>query len=95
MIKEKKKSAGPKSLQKYCNEIIIALKELGGSGTPREVKDLIIKKLNISDQELEEKHKKSGVYKVENDIAWARNYLVKSGYIDSSKRGIWSLTEKG
>ena len=91
---EKKKPTGPKSLQKYCNEIILALKELGGSGTPREVIDLITKKLKISEEELEVKHK-SGVYKVDNDIAWARNYLVQSGFLDSSKRGVWGLTEKG
>lgn len=27
--------------------------------------------------------------------SWARLYLVRSRYLDSSKRGVWSLTEKG
>jgi len=26
---------------------------------------------------------------------WARFYLAKAGYIDSSQRGVWTLTEKG
>jgi restriction system protein len=28
-------------------------------------------------------------------VQWARLYLVRAGYVDSSKRGVWSLTEKG
>ena len=38
---------------------------------------------------------KSGASRVRNNIAWARAYLVKAGILDSSKRGVWSLTEKG
>jgi restriction system protein len=37
----------------------------------------------------------SGVTRYENQIAWARFYLVRAGLLDSSKRGVWSLTEKG
>ena len=36
----------------------------------------------------------SGVSKFENKIAWVRQYLVLAGYIDRSKRGVWTLTEK-
>jgi restriction system protein len=28
-------------------------------------------------------------------VAWARFYLVREGLLDSSKRGVWSLTERG
>ncbi len=28
-------------------------------------------------------------------MAWARFYLVREGLLDSSKRGVWSLTERG
>src|SRR3989304_4285344 len=38
---------------------------------------------------------KSGQSRIYNQIAWARLYLVKAGLLDSSKRGVWSLTEKG
>ena len=38
---------------------------------------------------------KSGQSRVRNQVQWARLYLVRAGYLDSSKRGIWSLTEKG
>lgn len=28
-------------------------------------------------------------------MAWARFYLVREGFLDSSRRGVWSLTERG
>jgi len=36
-----------------------------------------------------------GVPVLYNRIAWARLYLVKTGYLDNSVRGVWTLTEKG
>ncbi|KPA10914.1 restriction endonuclease [Candidatus Magnetomorum sp. HK-1] len=74
--------------------ILDVLKELGGSGTPTEVTDAVIERLNITEEE-QEKTIKSGASRIRNQIAWARFYLVKSDFIDSSQRGIWSLTEKG
>ncbi len=93
----KQKSLNNKGPQfiKYFNPILEVLRELGGSGNASEVQDLVIDKMKISEEELEEKLK-SGVSRVRNQIAWARNYLVKTDYLDnSSKRGIWSLTPKG
>ena len=79
---------------RYIIPIIEALKEMGGSGKPSEVTDKIIEMLNISEEELQ-KTIKSGASKVINQIHWARLFLVKTAYLDSSKRGVWSLTEKG
>lgn len=73
--------------------IIEALKELGGSGTAAEVIDLAIDKLGISEEE-QQQTIKNGESKVRNQAQWARLYLVKSGYISSSQRGVWSLTKK-
>lgn len=85
---------GPKFLR-FLNPILDVLKELGGSGNSGEVKDLVIEKLGIPENELEEKLK-SGASRIKNQIAWARIYLVKSGLLDdNSERGIWSLTLKG
>ncbi len=78
----------------YINPVINALKDLGGSARPKEVYRWIAENLNLSDEILNEE-KKSGGSKFENQVAWARFYLAKAGYIDSSKRGVWSLTEKG
>jgi hypothetical protein len=33
--------------------------------------------------------------RIRNQVQWGRLYLVRAGYLDSSRRGIWSLTEKG
>ncbi len=38
---------------------------------------------------------KTKVNKFENEVAFARNYLVGAGYIDKSVRGVWTLTEAG
>jgi len=37
----------------------------------------------------------SGQSRFENKVAWVRLYLVLSGYIDRSRRGVWTLTDKG
>lgn len=31
----------------------------------------------------------------ENDVHWARFYLVKAGLVSNARHGLWSLTEKG
>ncbi|MBE9202715.1 restriction endonuclease [Synechocystis salina LEGE 06099] len=88
-----KTSKGPEFVR-YFVPLLSALKELGYSGTPSEVKNVIIEKLQISEELLEEKLK-SGSSRIINQIDWARFYLAKAGYLDSSKRGVWALTEKG
>jgi len=87
--KEILKTKGPDFI-KYIVPIIEILNELGGSGNPSEVTDLIIEKYNISEDELNLLNKNGGST-VKNRIAWARFYLVKGGVLDSSKRGVWSL----
>ena len=87
------KPKGPQFLRFFI-PVIEVLKELGGSGKPAEVTDIVIKKLNISEKEQEDTIK-SGASRVRNQVAWVRFYLVKSGLMDSSQRGVWSLTEKG
>jgi restriction system protein len=37
----------------------------------------------------------SGAPRFPNQVAWARFYLTREGLLDSSKRGIWSLTDRG
>jgi len=50
--------------------------------------------LNISEAKIDELLD-SGTSRFDNQVAWARFYLAKSGFIDSSRRGVWSLTDKG
>lgn len=79
---------------KWLGPTLDALRDLGDSGKPREVSDAIAKNLNLPDEVLDETLK-SGGSKFHNQVAWARQYLVWEGLLDSSKHGTWALTEKG
>jgi restriction system protein len=74
--------------------ILHALREMGGSATASEVTDAVIERENL-DEELLVLTNENGQSKVRNQIAWARMYLVHSGHLDASLRGVWRLTEKG
>jgi len=87
------KSRGPEFLR-YCIPIINVLRDLGDSGRPAEVTDLVLERLSVSETEQEVTNQNGGS-KVRNQVAWARFYLVKAGYLSSSQRGVWGLTDKG
>jgi restriction system protein len=84
---------GPQFVQ-YFQPVIDALIALGGSGKPSEVKEVIVEKLSISEEEQSEQIA-SGASRFSKNVDWARFYLAKAGFIDASNRGVWSLTEKG
>lgn len=79
---------------RYFGPLLDALRGLGDSGTPDEVTERIASDLNLSD-EVQNELLASGESRYRNQVAWARFYLVREGLLDSSKRGIWSLTEQG
>lgn len=79
---------------RYILPILHVLREMGGSATAAEVTDAVIEREELPEELLEQTNK-NGQSKVRNQIAWARMYLVHSGHIDSSLRGVWRLTEKG
>jgi len=79
---------------KWFGPLLDALRDLGDSGRPREVSARIASNLNLPDEILDETLK-SGGSKFHNQVAWARQYLVWEGLLDSSKFGTWKLTEKG
>ncbi len=79
---------------KFFSPMLQVLKKLGDSGTRKEVVSEIISFMNISEQEQEETLK-NGASRVENLIHWAEVYLSKGGLIDSSERGVLTLTDKG
>ena len=84
---------GPQFVQ-YFQPVVDALVELGGSGQSSEVKEVIAVKLNIPEEEQGEQIS-SGTSRFSKNVDWARFYLAKAGLIDSSTRGVWSLTEAG
>lgn len=90
-INQKRKQA---KFVKWMGPILDCLREIGGSGKPKEVSEWIADKYKIPNAKREE-ILKSGVPKFSNQVAWARAYLVWEGLLESSKRGVWILTEKG
>jgi len=87
------KTKGPQFIR-FLKPIIEILRESGDSGTSSEVSDKVIERLNIPDDE-QSVILKSGQSRVYNQVHWARMYLVYGGILDSSKRGVWTLTEEG
>src|SRR5712691_7634642 len=79
---------------RYFGPVLDALRGLGGSGTPDEVVERIAQDLGLSD-EIQNELLPSGESRYRNQVAWARFYLVREGLLNSSKRGVWSLTERG
>jgi len=86
-------AAGPKFIRFFW-PVVAALRELGGSARPREVVDLVLDTLGIDDDERAERTK-GGTLRVDNQVHWARNYLVWAGLIDGSTRGRWALSPDG
>lgn len=90
-----KKTTRQTEFVKWFGPVLDALRDLGGSARPREITKWIGEKLNIPDEILNERYAKSGVLKFQNQIAWARQYLVWDELLESSKHGVWTLTNKG
>ena len=90
----KRKSTEGAQFVRWFGPLLEALRKLGGSGTPDEVVDRIAADLGLSDA-VQNDLLPSGAPRFRNQVAWARLYLVREGLVDSSKRGVWSLTERG
>ena len=87
------KSDGSQFLQ-FFGPLLDALRKLGGSASGREAIEQVARDLSISDAAQNEVMS-SGSPRFPNQVAWARFYLSREGLLDSSKRGVWSLTKKG
>lgn len=79
----------------WMKPILVALKELGGQGTPQDVRSIIAKNEHLTENVISERRGKNNVKKFANEVAFARNYLVYAGYLDKSVRGLWKLTDDG
>jgi len=79
---------------RWFGPLLDALRQLGGSAKPREAADIIAEKLDLHDDKLNELLN-SGQSRYYNQVAWARQYLVWEGLLDTSQHGIWALSAKG
>ena len=85
----------PKS-RDLINPILAALHVLGGSATNREIVNQVIEDMGLSAAIIQVPYRgKANRTALEDELGWARTYLRKYGLIDSSERGVWSLTDTG
>ena len=91
MAKSKSSVKAPQFVR-YFGPVIDALQQLGGSGRPEEVRARIVQALGLSEKEQADPGERHSPFR--ESSAWARFYLSKGGFIDSSRRGVWSLTDK-
>lgn len=95
VTEEKQNTNSKAAFLRWFNPLIQALRDLGGSATPPEARKKIIENEQLTEEEISITRGKSNVNKFENEVAFARNYLVSAGYIDKSVYGVWTLTEAG
>jgi restriction system protein len=87
----------------FFEPVIEALVKLGGSGTTDEINAEAIKIAHLPDSVIDEPHIRhrgteqeqvSNSSEVEYRLTWARSYLKMAGFLTSSARSVWALTEK-
>lgn len=88
-----RKAKGPEFIR-FLKPIIEVVRSMGGSGTASEIVDRSIELAKITEEE-QQVVNKNGLSRVKNQVHWARQYLIWAGYMASSKRGVWNLTDKG
>lgn len=76
------------------NPTLQALRNLGDSGSVREIEEEVIQILHLQEEAVNEIHRESTT-KLTYRLAWARNYLKRYGLLENSSRGVWTLTEAG
>jgi restriction endonuclease Mrr len=74
--------------------VLKALKELGGEAPVKDVERVVADMLNLTPEERQEIHKDK-LTKLSYRVAWSRFYLKKKGLLESAKRGVSVLSEKG
>lgn len=74
---------------------IKALKELGGSGSNREIVDKIIELEGYSEEIQNIPHRDGRETKIEYNAAWSRTYLKNYGAIERIGTALWLLLEEG
>lgn len=75
----------------FFKPVLIAIQQLGGSGTNEEINNKVIESLKIADDLLLIMHKNTNQTEFEYQMAWVRTMLKSQGLLENSRRGVWSL----
>lgn len=74
------------------NPLFQALKDLGGSGSNREMFDKVVANMNLPADVVDIMHKgNADMSEVAYQLAWARTTLKNAGVITNSARSVWSI----
>lgn len=79
---------------RFMNPLLDVAREKGGEVRPGEIYDTVADRVGLSEQ-ARTAALKNGTPRFKNQIAWARSFLVQTGFMDSPAAGVWGLTEKG
>jgi restriction system protein len=74
---------------------LCAVREIGGSGTIREIDDKVIDLEGLTEEQQRVPHGNDSRTEIQYQLAWSRTYLKAMGLLENSARGVWSLTDKG
>lgn len=93
MVLREDSPSGPRFVR-FFGPVLDALRDLGGTGTPKAVLEWVANHTGVTEEERNETMS-SGASRFKNHVDWARFYLSKAGLIGSVKRGVWVLTAEG
>jgi restriction system protein len=82
----------------YIPRVVSALRDMDGVAKASAVRDAIVASMTEQGEPFNETILSTGAIKYQNDIAWARMYLVNAGMLEPvsiSGHGIWKLTQAG
>ena len=88
------RTKGKTEFVRWIPLLLDALRALGGSAESHDVIDWIANTVNLPAEERERRNK-NNILRFENQVHWARQYLVWDGLLDSSRRGVWTLSQAG
>ena len=83
---------------RFIPRILATLREMNGVAKAAAVKAAVVQAISEAGEPLNDQMLSSGVPKYQNDIYWARMYLVNAGLLEPSKvagHGVWKLTQGG
>jgi restriction system protein len=75
--------------------VLVALKELGGSATVKEMYQRVTENEDFSEEQQAVSTKDGRMSEIEYRLHWARTHLKGIGAITNSARGVWTITDKG
>lgn len=85
------------TFDQYIVPTLAALKQLGGSASTQELFEHVTEAMGLTEEQLAILHdrERGQTTEVAYRMAWARSYLRNSGYVETSRRGVWALTQAG